>query len=429
MDEGTGRATNKLTDRKVKAFIAAKAIGKKLSDGGSLHLAMTPGGKAVWRVRYRHDGDEQTYTIGGYPEIGLQAARAERDRAKALIREGRDPVDARRLQKAKSITASGNTFEAVAKDWLAKKRKDWSAIHYDKSSRALERDVYPALGKLPVPDIAPAMVAGVIKGIENRGRGETARKVLWLCSGVFQWAQAHGVRDDNPAEPVREVLQKKRLVAPRPAVLDFPGLGDILRRAEAANLSRAVRMAHRLCTFSMARISNIVAAEWREFDLDGEVPAWIIPRKKMKAQDRHHDHKVVLCPVIVDELRQWRSLVGPKGYLFPRQAGGGKATTTARKPHISRESLEKAYRVTLGLEGRHSPHGWRAAFSTLARDHGFERDAVELALDHIHDNEVARAYDRGERLKERIRLVAWWGDELTKAQRGGDIVKLHKAVA
>jgi tripartite-type tricarboxylate transporter receptor subunit TctC len=32
--------------------------------------------------------------------------------------------------------------------------------------------------------------------------------------------------------------------------------------------------------------------------------------------------------------------------------------------------------------------GWRSAFSTLARDNGFARDVVELALDHAHDNEV-----------------------------------------
>jgi hypothetical protein len=26
--------------------------------------------------------------------------------------------------------------------------------------------------------------------------------------------------------------------------------------------------------------------------------------------------------------------------------------------------------VTLGLEGKHSPHGWRSVFSTVARDQG-----------------------------------------------------------
>jgi hypothetical protein len=95
--------------------------------------------------------------------------------------------------------------------------------------------------------------------------------------------------------------------------------------------------------------------------------------------------------------------------------------------HIGRESIEKAYWVTLALDGKHSPHGWRAALSTLACDHGFARDVVELALDHAHDNEVARAYDRGERFDQRVTLFNWWGDQLAAAQRGARVVALATA--
>ena len=115
-----------------------------------------------------------------------------------------------------------------------------------------------------------------------------------------------------------------------------------------------------------------------------------------------------------EELRAWRRTVGAKGHLFPGATG---------QKFLSRESLEKAYRVTLALADKHSPHGWRAAFSTLAREGGFDRDVVELALDHVHDNEVARAYDRGGRLEQRVKLAGWWSDQLSQAQRGADVVR------
>ena len=115
---------------------------------------------------------------------------------------------------------------------------------------------------------------------------------------------------------------------------------------------------------------------------------------------------------------EWRRLIGGKGHVFPSRTGA---------LHLTRESIEKAYRVTLELEGKHTPHGWRAAFSTLARDHGFERDVVELALDHIHDTDVARAYDRGERLTQRIRLMTWWGDQLVHAEKGAEVVPIRQA--
>ena len=118
---------------------------------------------------------------------------------------------------------------------------------------------------------------------------------------------------------------------------------------------------------------------------------------------------------IAAELRQWQGVFGGRGFVFPSPTGN---------KYIGRESIEKVYRVTLGLEGKHSPHGLRSAFSTLARDQGFARDVVELALDHAHDNEVARAYDRGERFTQRVELFNWWGEQIAAAQRGAKIIPL-----
>lgn len=77
----------------------------------------------------------------------------------------------------------------------------------------------------------------------------------------------------------------------------------------------------------------------------------------------------------------------------------------------------------------HSPHGWRSSFSTLVRDNGVTRDVVELALDPAHNNEVARAYDRGERFGERIKLFQWWGKQLLAAQGGATVIPLKSKTA
>jgi len=429
MDGGISRrAINKLTEPTIQAFIkktkAGKANKKKLSDGGALYLTVTPAGTPVWRLKYRLSVDgkqeERVYALGVYPQITLEAARIQRDEIKAHVKAGRDPVQVKRLGQAAASAAAGDTFSIVAADWLAKNRPEWSDVHYDKSSRALERDVIPRIGKLPVSAVTPAMVAKAIERIAERGAVETAKKVLQHVSGIFRLAQARGLRLDNPAEAAHEVLPRKRQAGRMPALLTFPELGQVLRNAEAARLSPAVRMAHRLCAFTVARISNIVEAEWKEFNFDSDRPEWVIPRTKMKARDRAFDHKIVLSEEIANELRAWRQTMGSKGYLFPSPAGG---------EHITRESIEKAYRVTLGLANKHSPHGWRSAFSTLARDNGHERDVVELTLDHIHDTDVVRAYDRGQRLEQRIKLMTWWGQQLAQAQRGADVVPLHAGKA
>jgi len=410
----------RLSDKACKAFAAQKTHGKKLSDGGGLYLLITPSGSASWRIKYRIEGKEKTYSIGNYPDVSLAAARVELGEVKALLREHKDPVTERRVNRAASAASADDTFRAVAQDWLTMKQKEWSAGHYTKSERAFERDIYPALGNLPVASITPAMVAKAVEDIHKRDVLETATRILQHLNGVFRYAQAKGLCRDNPALPAREILPRKKDTGRMPALLDWTSLGDILRRAETARLSPSVRMAHRLCAFTAMRIGNVVDAEWKELHLDEEQPVWIIPRKKMKVATRDIDHRVPLSPEIADELRRWREMFGSKGFVFPSPQGG---------KHIGRESIEKVYRVTLALGGKHSPHGWRSALSTLARDNGFVRDVVELALDHAHDNEVARAYDRGERFDDRIKLFQWWGKQLAAAQRGATIIPLKAQAA
>jgi integrase len=422
MSGGIGtRAINRLSNQRVKTFIAAakagKAEKKKLSDGGGLYLTITPAGSPVWRLKYRHGGKEKLYSPGVYPSVSLEEARAERDRVSRVLKEGRDPVKARKIDRATATVASDATFASVTTEWLEKQKRSWSEVHYLKSSQALERDVLPWLGSLPVGDITSGMVAEVIKPIIARGAIETASKILWNVSAIFDLARVYHQLPSNPAEPVREILPERQRQKRRPALLEFAPLGDLLRRAELANLSPAVRLAHRLCAFSAARIGNVIKAEWAELELDSNTPTWTIPRSKMKAKDRDHDHKILLGPTITGELRTWRSMTGGKGNVFPSPTGKGGT--------ITHESLEKVYRKTLGLDGKHSPHGWRSSFSTLAKENGFNRDAVELALDHIHDNEVVRAYDRGERLDERIKIMYWWDAQLLAAQHGTEAIRFQ----
>ncbi|MGI8739807.1 MAG: tyrosine-type recombinase/integrase [Gammaproteobacteria bacterium] len=412
-----GGIFGRLSDKAVKAFVAKAGPGKKLADGGGLYLFIPPAGSANWRVKYRIEGKEKIYSVGPYPLVSLAAARVALGEVKAQLLESKDPVAERRVNRAEAAAGSDNTFKAVAQEWLTMKQREWSAVHYTKSARAFERDIYPAFGNLPIARITPAIVAKAIEDIHKRDVLETATRILQHLNRVFRYAQAKGLCRDNPAGPAREILPRKKDTGRMPALLELTALGDILRRAEMARLSPSVRMAHRLCAFTAARIGNVVNAEWREFHLDEEQPVWIIPRAKMKVATRDIDHRVPLGPEIAAELRQWQSVFGRKGYVFPSPAGGN---------YIGRESIEKVYRVTLGLEGKHSPHGWRSAFSTLARDNCFARDVVELALDHAHDNEVARAYDRGERFTQRVELFNWWGEQLAAAQRGARVIPLTK---
>ena len=185
-----GGIGGKLSEKAVKAFVSRAEKGKKLADGGGLHLFVTPAGGTTWRVKYRIVGKEKIYSVGPYPLVSLAGARVELAEVKALLLEGKDPVAARRVNRAATAAGSDNTLKAVAQEWLTMKKREWSPNHSTKSARAFERDIYPTLGNLPIASITPAMVATTIEGHsqarcagDRQAHTSASERRVPLCTG------------------------------------------------------------------------------------------------------------------------------------------------------------------------------------------------------------------------------------------------------
>jgi hypothetical protein len=101
----------------------------KLSDGGGLHLMLTPTGGKLWRWKYRFEGEEKLMALGRYPEITLAEARERRDAARKRLAHGIDPMAERKAKKTAVMVISEHTFEKIAEQWLEHWRGNKSARH------------------------------------------------------------------------------------------------------------------------------------------------------------------------------------------------------------------------------------------------------------------------------------------------------------
>src|SRR5882724_10437923 len=117
-----------LTDTRIRN---AKPSRKpyKLTDSAGLHLEVRPNGSKLWRLRYRIGGKENMFALGDYPTIGLAEARAERDKARKLIKQGVHPAHNRQALRVATIAEGANTFEAVAREWIAKRQAGWTPYY------------------------------------------------------------------------------------------------------------------------------------------------------------------------------------------------------------------------------------------------------------------------------------------------------------
>jgi len=92
----------------------------RVACSGGLYLEVSPNGAKRWFWKYRKDGKESRMALGSYPAVGPKAARQARDDAKAEKSEGRDPVQARKIEKLKARNPGGDTFKVIALEWFGK---------------------------------------------------------------------------------------------------------------------------------------------------------------------------------------------------------------------------------------------------------------------------------------------------------------------
>ncbi|KQM65818.1 integrase [Sphingomonas sp. Leaf17] len=402
---------------------------QKLADGKGLYLFVTTKGAKSWRMKYRHADKEKVLTFGQYPEVSLAEARDRRDAARAVLRSGKDPaVEADRERRA-AIAAIGATFRTSALAWHEDERPRWSPRHAQVVLNALERDVFPDLGKLPVADIDGPLILKALRKIEKRGSIETAKRVLGYLSAIFIRAKGEHLVSVNPTLDLIDALKPTPKGAKQPALTTLPELLALQQVVDRSTSNPTTKLASRLLAMTAVRVGVLRTAEWDEIsgidwtDAHSPAPAalWRISAERMKLEvedkgDEAFDHDVPLPDQAVRALRALHRLTGRGRLIFP----GGLA---ARVP-MSDAAISTLYKRMAGgrYKGRHVPHGWRSAFSTImnewAMEHGREGDRllIDLMLAHrpkgVSGSEFA--YMRAKFAARRRTLAETWAAMITE---------------
>lgn len=223
----TTKLPHALSDVKIRT-VKPSSRPMKLSDGGGLHLRVTPAGGKLWRLAYRHLGKQKELALGAYPEIGLAEARAARDDAKRLLALGKDPGEAKKMAQRTALREATNTFSMVADELLAKMERDGRARATLAKTLWLLDFARPFIGARPISQITAPEVLEVLQRVEKRGRYESARRLRSTIGTVFRFAVATARADNDPTFALRGALTAPR-VQHRAAITKADGLGPLLR--------------------------------------------------------------------------------------------------------------------------------------------------------------------------------------------------------
>lgn len=374
-----------LTDTRIRNLKAPQTGVAKYADGRGLTLLVTHTGTRTFYLRTRIDGRERMFRVGGYGEISLAEARRLAEEMRLRLRRG---------QPAKVEDVP--TLADVAGDWLNLRRSEITPAHAADIGRRLEKDVFPRLGNLPLPDITAPMILETLRPVSDRAP-ETAKRLRQYLSAIFRHGAACGIVTADPAAFVGQALRrpvKKHF----PAIVDptaFAGLMQSLRDYYGAP---DVRRALLFLVATAVRPGNVRSATWEEIDLQART--WTIPGPKMKNRRQHVVPLNSVACAVLAEIERERP--GKEGFLFPGRAG---------RP-LSENTLNTALK-SLGYAGKHTSHSFRSSLSSMANEAGIARpDVIEAALAHAEKDDVRAAYNRADYEKEKRLLFDWWGSIL-----------------
>lgn len=395
---------------------------QKLTDARGLYLLLNPNGSRWWRFDYRFEGRRKTLSMGTYPDTGLKAAREKREEARTLLAAGVDPGAQRKAAKAAGLERGANSFEVVAREWLAIKKPEWTPRQYAKEHDRLKNHAFPWIGRLAVADLGVAEIRPLLKRIVDRGHIDQAHRLRHQLSRVFRFAIASERASRDPAADLRDTLPSRQ---PKnyPTITDPAQVGELLRAMDGFTGTLIVGSALKLAPLWFCRPGEIRQAEWENFDLDSDEPTYLVPptiRKLRKAEKENPNtppHTVPLSSQAVAILRELHQVTGRGRYLFP----GARSASR----HMSDGAVNAAL-ARIGYKGLITGHGFRHMARTLLGELGWNPEALERQLSHKEPG-VSGVYNKAQHLPERRRIMQEWANYLDGLRGGGNVIPMMRS--
>jgi len=383
-----------------------------ITDGNGLSLYVATNGTKSWHFRFSWHGKQPRVSLGTYPEITLKEARELRDQARAQVAKGIDPRSKRREERRAASTSAVKTFEVVAGEWYAFKLPRWATAKKGAAKQAqlyLDKDLVPALGRIPIAEVKRADVLECLRKIEKRGALNVARKCRTWLNEIFRFGIASGYLEVNPAADLDIVAAKEPPEKHNPMLVRNE-LKEFLHALKVSDIKDYTRSAIRILLLTAVRTGELRNARWDQFDLDNAL--WTIPPEgvkqlqkviRAKGGDKVPPYLVPLSRQAVEEVRKVHQMTGRYKLLIAGRSDPSKP--------ISDGTVNMALR-RMGYEGRLTGHGIRATISTALNEMDYNEDWIEAQLSHASGSKVRRTYNHAEFVEQRRGMMQDWADYL-----------------
>ncbi len=373
-----------LTVKKIEG-LRPQAKKYKAFDIEGLYLEVLPTGTKSWRYNYKHDNKNLTKTYGNYPAISLAEARK-------INSDFKDTIG------TEQVSTKSHTFDDLRDTWLRhklptlKNKKHQQQLQYrmDEFCKSLE-------GK-DISTLKRSDFVQLVMKVQDGGIIETAHRVGMHLRQMFDYAVDLGWIDSHPATGLARILKTPE--TSNMMCVPLPAVPKLLKDIDGFEYE-VTRLALMFMANTFVRTGEARFMEWSEVKWKDRI--WLIPGSRMKMG---LPHVVPLSDQSIAILRQLENINGDFTHVFqsPNKRG---------QPMSENMMLDGLY--SLGYRHKMTVHGFRSLASTvLNQESQYKGEVIERQLAHKEKDEVRAAYNRAEYLDERIKMMQWYSDWLTR---------------
>lgn len=382
-------------------------------DGLCLRVA---GSSRAWVLRIMIDTKRCDIGLGSFSDVTLAEAREKARECRKQIRNGINPINERKAKRdsARLEAAKTKTFAECATAYVDAYQAGWkNEKHIKQWTSTLKTYAFPIIGSLPIASLDTGLVLKVLEPIWY-DKTETASRLRGRIESVIDWATVRGYRQgENPARwkghlekllPSRNKIQKVKHHDALP-YNEIAGFMIELRKRKGVSV-----LALEFAILTAGRSGEVRGATWTEIDLKNRI--WTIPATRMKAGK---EHRVPLSDESLAILKKVPRFVG-NDFVFPAPRGG----------QLSDMALTSILR-RMGC-GNLTQHGFRSTFRDWAGETtAYPREVIEHALAHQLKDKAEAAYQRGDLLEKRVRLMSDWSKHcLTKRDSADNVIAIKQ---
>jgi integrase len=392
-----------------------------------LSLRVSEDGRKVWTLRYRRqaDGKQKRLTLGTYPDIPLKDARIRARKARGEASDGGDPAGAKQDRR------KGETFDALARQWIAFKRRQGRAETYVGRCEFRLRNFPKWFAEMKAAEIKRVNVTAVLEEIAKRGATTETNRHQAFISAVLKWAVSEGLieRDASAgvkrrfAEEARErVFSDDEVRAfwfglgnsdPRPQLgrLRADGTRTTYVRRPPVNGGEPAIIAMRLCFVLGQRPKEIAHLRKDKLALDALHPTATVDKTTAKNRT---EHVIPLPRLAVELLRRACEISGDSEWVFPDRDGAGPLNPNRFSKIVERLRNRSKDGTVCGVKDAQL-YDSKKTVATFLGDAGYPDQFIGLLFNHLTakgGTVTGKHYNHARYMAQKREMIELWARHL-----------------